>query len=74
MTRKCCRCERVEQGGRWLLPGTAPAGREPVTHGYCPDCYRVLLAEIETLSRGRRAAARIDRLAPAGSGVCLQCA
>ena len=74
MTRICCRCAQVEQGGRWLVVRTALASREPLTHGYCPNCYEAMLVEIETQCRNRCSGVQLDRLQPAGSGVCPVCA
>jgi hypothetical protein len=74
MTRICCRCARVEQGGRWLVKRPARVGREPLTHGYCPDCYQAMLVEIETRFADDRTGARLDRLQPTGSGACPACA
>ena len=74
MTKICCRCARVEQGGRWLVKRPAPVDREPLTHGYCPDCYHAMLVEIETQFADHHRGARLDRLQPAGSGACPACA
>ena len=38
MIRKCCVCHRIERKGEWLA-GCILAGHEPLTHGYCPDCF-----------------------------------
>ncbi len=46
MTRMCCICNKVEQGGQWKVCRAMPDG-EPVTHGYCPDCYVKVMMEIE---------------------------
>lgn len=45
MTRVCCVCERVEQGNRWASDYTFSSD-ERVTHGYCPSCFLVAMAEI----------------------------
>ena len=47
MTKKCCKCERVEHDGVWEIRRIA-GERRAVTHGYCPDCYAVAMAEIES--------------------------
>ncbi len=46
MTRMCCVCRRVEQKGRWhrLIRSNE---EELVTHGYCPECFAVTMAEIQ---------------------------
>lgn len=46
MTRVCCVCNKVEQGGQWQANRSLPVS-EPVTHGYCPECYIGAMAEIE---------------------------
>ena len=46
MTRMCCVCSKVEQGGSWRPLHQLSADRQ-VTHGYCPECYAVTMAEIE---------------------------
>jgi len=49
MMRICCVCQRVERHGVWESVGFL-SGDEPVTHGYCPDCFVEVLAEIEELA------------------------
>lgn len=65
MTKKCCKCQRVEHNGVWEVRRIA-AERLTVTHGYCPDCYAVAMAEIETYIRGRGAIVR-DGRRPSGT-------
>ena len=46
MIRRCCKCDKVEQGGKWRYLQLVPADTR-VTHGYCPECFAETLAEIE---------------------------
>ena len=46
MTKMCCVCHKVEEGGQWNTD-RAFAEDERVTHGYCPECYAAVMAEIE---------------------------
>lgn len=59
MRRMCCVCQRTERDGEWL-PVPAQADDEPVTHGYCPECYALVMAEI------RRTIAERMRMRQAG--------
>lgn len=45
MLRVCCVCNKVEQDNRWAADYSY-TGKERVTHGYCPSCYVVAMAEI----------------------------
>lgn len=46
MMRKCCVCHKVEQGGEWRTRFPL-VDDNLMTHGYCPQCFVVALAEIE---------------------------
>ncbi len=46
MMRMCCVCNKVEQGGHWQRCPSLPEA-EPVTHGYCPECFIEAMVEIE---------------------------
>jgi len=46
MIRVCCVCHRVEQQGKWHA-GPFLAEHKRLTHGYCPDCFAGVTAEIE---------------------------
>lgn len=35
MTVQCCKCKKIQSGGRWK---TNPETTERVTHTYCPYC------------------------------------
>ena len=60
MRRMCCVCQRTEQGGQWwALP--APTEFETVTHGYCPDCYAQVMAEIRRFSQHRSAVSQVEQ-------------
>ena len=60
MTRQCCKCRRVADGGEWILP--AALEQDNVTHTYCPVC----LAETRTMIYERHKARRIAALARSG--------
>jgi hypothetical protein len=45
MTKICCVCQRVEHGSHWREDYTFDKG-ERVTHGYCPLCFDVIMAEL----------------------------
>jgi len=45
MTKICCVCQRVEHGRHWREDYTFGKG-ERVTHGYCPLCFDVIMAEL----------------------------
>jgi len=40
----CCECGIVYANGE---PGEVWNGIETVSHGYCPDCYTAVMAEME---------------------------
>jgi hypothetical protein len=46
MTKICCVCKRVEHGDHWKNDYVF-APTERVSHGYCPLCFDVVLAEFE---------------------------
>ena len=46
MTRMCCVCNKIEQGGEWR-PFRPLVAAELVTHGYCPQCFVSAMAEVE---------------------------
>jgi hypothetical protein len=45
MTKICCVCQRVEHGSHWREDYQFGKG-ERVTHGYCPLCFDVIMAEL----------------------------
>jgi hypothetical protein len=45
MTKICCVCNRVEHGTHWKNDYEF-AANERVTHGYCPLCFDVIMAEL----------------------------
>ncbi len=45
MTKICCVCQRVEKGSHWREDYQFGQG-ERVTHGYCPLCFDVIMAEL----------------------------
>ena len=46
MIKMCCVCRKVEEAGQWST-GHCLGENEQVTHGYCPECYAVVMTEIE---------------------------
>lgn len=44
MVRKCCVCERVEEGGHWI--GNTSADSRPVSHVYCPHCFEGIMDQV----------------------------
>jgi hypothetical protein len=72
MTKKCCKCQRVEHNGVWEARWIA-AERRAVTHGYCPDCYAVAMAEIENYILARGASGRDGRRPSGAQGLHHPC-
>ena len=60
MTKQCCKCQRVEHNGIWR-PRRLTAERRDVTHGYCPECYRIALADIDAYIMGSVGGGRVTR-------------
>ncbi len=56
MTKICCVCQRVENGAHWKNDYEF-GDNERVTHGYCPLCFDVIMAELmesrDELSSGK---------------------
>lgn len=47
MRRMCCVCQKTQWKETWrLLPVEID---EPVTHGYCPDCFAAVMTEIQSV-------------------------
>jgi len=45
MTKICCVCQRVEDGPHWKDEYEFAPG-ERITHGYCPLCFDVVMADL----------------------------
>lgn len=45
MTKICCVCKRVERGLHWH-EGYDFAPEERISHGYCPLCYDIVMADL----------------------------
>ena len=72
MIRMCCLCHRVEEAGLWG-PGPIGVVSERVTHGFCPDCYTTVMAEIDAyISEKSLGALAPTSWAPV-QGVCDPC-
>lgn len=52
MMTACCVCGKVKAGNVWL---EAPPLGGPVSHGHCPDCYKIVSGEIDELIRQNEA-------------------
>lgn len=73
MIRICCRCHRVETAGLWG-PGPIEVASERVTHGFCPDCYTTVMAEIETYGRKQSRGALVATTWISVAGASAPCA
>jgi hypothetical protein len=47
MRRVCCVCHKTLSNGSWQH--VAAVADEPVTHGYCPECFAEAMAEIQAV-------------------------
>jgi len=73
MTKMCCVCRKVEEEGQWSA-GRCLGENEQVTHGYCPECYAVVMTEIEEFI-GVKASCPLGASAwSPGFGSCCPCA
>lgn len=45
MIKVCCVCKKMQSADRWVQATLSDS--EMVTHGYCPDCFEVVMQEIE---------------------------
>ena len=45
MLTVCCSCNRVKEQEAWVVNYRDPTG-DPVSHGYCPDCYVEIMDEL----------------------------
>ena len=52
MTRMCCVCHKVEQGGEWR-DFHLVSDDIRVTHGYCPVCFAETMIQFEDYIGGR---------------------
>ena len=52
MTRMCCVCHKVEQGGEWRDHRMVSDDKR-VTHGYCPVCFAETMVQIEDFIEGK---------------------
>ncbi len=68
MTKICCVCKRVEQGLHWQ-EGLVFPENEQTSHGYCPRCFDVVMAELMKIkdreqvtgNRSRKKAGLLER-------------
>lgn len=44
MRRICCVCLKIKSQNGWERGGSLKDGK--ISHGYCPKCYRELIAQI----------------------------
>ncbi len=47
---KCCECNRVRMGERWLPELEAVRERTVFSHSYCPECLCKIMAQLEAWS------------------------
>ena len=45
MLTVCCSCNRVKEQEAWVVNYRDPTD-DPVSHGYCPDCYVEIMDEL----------------------------
>ena len=60
MTKICCVCQRVEDGPHWREEYQFAPG-ERITHGYCPLCFDVVMADLTEYVENRH---RLDSRLP----------
>ncbi len=53
MTKICCVCRRVEDGLHWR-EGYGFTPDERISHGYCPLCFDVIMAELMEIKNRRQ--------------------
>lgn len=51
MRRMCCVCHKTYSNGAWRHMPVAID--EPVTHGYCPECFAEAMAEMQSVIAGQ---------------------
>lgn len=47
ITRACCVCHRMQQGERWVKPGSREQPAAVLSHTYCPECYGRVMATLK---------------------------
>ena len=55
MKTVCCLCRRLKKDEQTWITAPEIAPGEPVSHGYCPDCFRLMVA------KGVRRREKIDK-------------
>jgi len=67
MLTVCCSCNRVKEQEAWVVNYRDETG-DPVSHGYCPDCYGEIMDELSVVfgrdSGGRSTALQSHVLSP----------
>ncbi len=48
MLTVCCSCNRVKEQEAWVINYRDPSN-DPVSHGYCPDCYVEIMDELSVV-------------------------
>ncbi len=48
MLTVCCSCNRVKEQEAWVINYRDPSD-DPVSHGYCPDCYTEIMDELSVV-------------------------
>ena len=44
---QCCMCQRIQSDGRWVRPPINASNATRYSHGYCPACFSMAMAELE---------------------------
>lgn len=48
MTTQCCTCRKICIDDRWGVPSTPLPADERVSHGYCPECAKAAMRQVES--------------------------
>jgi hypothetical protein len=72
MTRMCCVCHKVEQGGEWRDLRMVSDDKR-VTHGYCPVCFAETMVQIEDFIDGKVVGTFRPAALSTPNGSCRSC-
>jgi len=48
MIKQCCECRKICIDEQWGVPNTTLPADERVSHGYCPDCAKVAMRQVDS--------------------------
>ncbi len=51
METVCCVCFKKKKGDKWIN-GT-PRPDHTISHGFCPDCFELVISRVETVAASR---------------------